>query len=863
MRIRHAVLLALALTAAPLCAQTVRVWDAPLPDELLAADPADAVDLLREAGYEAATVTTDQLLDAAALTPERIDLLVIPTRGVYPGEGFGVLEDYLRAGGRVLSLGGVPFSTPLERGPNGWEQASVPTEPPGEVRVIADFGDVTPAIRTHGGEEDPATWEVVEDAGKRVLRASVEDLQQWQYIDVPMTDTGDASFSVLHFRIKGDATTDTLGIEMNEADASRWKYVIPLTEDWREWNIYIPHFLSYATEDRGGEGDYLHPERLATLSFGITKGMVGAGPHTFMIDDVERWQFEPPAREVVPLDRSIVAATARAYGDPVIVPPDQRSPLISMFDDATRFEDEELLGEAAQYSGWAIDVPTGSGPAYSNVVMSPKRIARVTPLVSRRSGGTVAGVVQVHDDDLAGAIVGFFALDTGDLLGDRNMRSAALFVAEYMTRRPLIADVLPEFTVADGQAVMTLRAQVVGPPQGCSAQMQVTVGVVGGGPEWSEQRTIELAPRERATAEVTVPVSEFDPANYQVNVNVSEGDAADDLRIEVDAMALMTRLCDFFVAMQDEDGVTTGLGFVDERAARALLVMYDLTGKQEYLDAAIRWGDNEIAMQREDGGYRMGYGIFDSGEACYVADGGEIAIGMARLVSYVPEARRQAYLDSLRTYFAYRESFRLDDETISVGWVFSERFSQAGGEGRRDAPFRSDRSFGFVTACTLAAAAAYQHITGDPADRAMAIHDARWFLDDVAKTTSVSAEAAQWAHYFIENEALRADLATRMRETLLPYALEGSGWWYASGGRSAVTLGALSYYHSQIDPAPEALAAMGRGVYRMVSPHSPASMDAVIDAGSPTGDEWRYLAYGAVSLAEVLEPLSTMEDIAP
>jgi hypothetical protein len=32
-----------------------------------------------------------------------------------------------------------------------------------------------------------------------------------------------------------------------------------------------------------------------------------------------------------------------------------------------------------------------------------------------------------------------------------------------------------------------------------------------------------------------------------------------------------------------------------------------------------------LREQREDGGYRMGYGITAKGEECYVADGGEIA----------------------------------------------------------------------------------------------------------------------------------------------------------------------------------------------------------------------------------------------
>ena len=290
--------------------------------------------------------------------------------------------------------------------------------------------------------------------------------------------------------------------------------------------------------------------------------------------------------------------------------------------------------------------------------------------------------------------------------------------------------------------------------------------------------------------------------------------------------------------------------------------MFEMTGNEAYRDAAIRWGDMEIREQREDGGYRMGYGITEAGEACYVADGGEIAIGMERLIKYVPADRRQAYLDSLRRYFEYREDFRLQDGSIAVGWVFSKRYTQEGGDERSETPIRSDKSFGFVVGCTLAAGAGLPHITGRAQDREMAMRDAQWFLDNKLKATSVFGEATQWAHYFLDDEAIRAALAERMKDTLLPSAAKPNGWWYAAGGRSGVTLGALQYYHTQIEASPEARAAIMRGLYYTVADKSPSGLLKVIAKGSPNADEWKYLCYSSISLAEVLQPLVTMQDIA-
>jgi hypothetical protein len=433
-----------------------------------------------------------------------------------------------------------------------------------------------------------------------------------------------------------------------------------------------------------------------------------------------------------------------------------------------------------------------------------------------------------------------------------------------MTRAPRLLDVEPEFALENGAPSMTLTAHLAGPVSKCEAQVPVAVGPIEGAPQWQSTEAVALPADGDETLQLSLPAREFSHTGFVLTASagLEGGGERDRLRIEVDVLQALTDLCDFFVEQQGEDGVISWAGYIDQRAVRALLVMYDLTGEQKYLDTAIRWGDHEVEQQREDGGYRMGYGITDTGEVCYVADGGEIAIGMVRLLSYVSGERHERYMHSLREYYRYRENFRLEDGTIGVGWVFHDRFTQKGGEGVHEEAIRSDKSFGFVTSCTLAGVSAWQAILDDPEVREMVIHDARWYLDDVSKATSVSGEAAQWAHYFIEDADLRADLEQRMRETLVPFTMEGSGWWYASGGRSAVTLGALAYYHSQIEASPEAMVGILRGVYRMTSRHSPASVYKVMAHDDLDSNEWRYLAYSAVSLAEVLDPLSTMEGIA-
>ncbi len=866
-----------ALLAATACAQQVLVWDPPTDRSTLAADPAAVVALLSRSGRQASTITTEQLIDPAALTPERADLLVVPTRGVYPAEGIEPLQDYLAAGGAVLSLGGVPFSRTLARAQGRWEIAQIPTEPPGEVQVIADFeAGVPEGLSRNSGEGDEIAWEIESEDGGGVLRARVEDLTSWQYVVFPVPASDDASLTVLRFRARADANTPLLGIEANEADGSRWKYVVPLATQWRDYRIFIPHFISYATEERGGEGDFLHTERLARIAFGFPRGMVGEGPHTLWLDDIERWQFAPPDAGAVPRDQAAIAAVERAYGSNQLkLPGEQMPPLLRMFAQARRFEGARLTatGDAGilqagqvlpgEWAGWSPDVPWTGGPAYGSVAMARERTARIVPVLEASADGGAVGpaalVALVHGGDLLRGSIGCLCLDSEDVLTEPMLTEAVVTMADYLTRRPRIISLEPSFALEDGRAVMTLTAQVSAP---AGAPVRFTVVHLDGASVLDEERPVEVAEDGSARAQVTVGAENLDVTGYRAAAQIAFADGGGDREeFVVDVRAKMIELCDWFVEMQAEDGGISGIGFMDQRAIRGLLGMYELTGEERYRQAAIAWGEHELAIQREDGGYRMGYGITSHGEACYVADGGEIAIGMARLVNYVPEERRRDYLDSLRGYYDYRESFRLPDGTIAVGWVFNERYSTIGGDRRREEPFRSDRGFSFVCTCTLAGASAWQRITGDPEDRAMAIHDAQWYLREDVNAASVSGEAAQWAHYFIDDPEVRAGMEQRMRETTAAWVGRNPGWWMASGGRAAISLSVLNYFYTQIEPAPEALVHIMDGVYHMVSPHSPSSLDLVMAQAEPEGDEWRYACYCAAALAEVLEPLVTMRGI--
>ena len=60
---------------------------------------------------------------------------------------------------------------------------------------------------------------------------------------------------------------------------------------------------------------------------------------------------------------------------------------------------------------------------------------------------------------------------------------------------------------------------------------------------------------------------------------------------------------------------------------------------------------------------------------------------------------------------------------------------------------------------------------------------------------------------------------------------------------------------------PVAQAQVMRGIYEMAGPMSGTSISRVMGADDVKSNEWRYLAYASVSLAEVCQPLVTLEGI--
>src|SRR5690625_4154197 len=78
-----------------------------------------------------------------------------------------------------------------------------------------------------------------------------------------------------------------------------------------------------------------------------------------------------------------------------------------------------------------------------------------------------------------------------------------------------------------------------------------------------------------------------------------------------------------------------------------------------------------VRRQRRDGSFPMGY--LEHRDFAYVADLGQVSLGLVQIASWLEEGdeRRNRYLETVRKYRNFRESFYQDRETVGK---LEERF---------------------------------------------------------------------------------------------------------------------------------------------------------------------------------------------
>lgn len=852
-----------------------------LPATGTASDPERIAQVLSDRGFATTLATSEQLAQPGALDPEWVDLVILPYGGSFPAVARDAFMRYVRTGGSFLSLGGLPFEHLMYRVDGEWVAAGVATpntEAP--AAVVADFEATSPEWDlSHAGEGEKVIPSMVEpgaDGSPRGGALSFPDLAGFAYGGIAQgAGAPDAATSLLCFWARGDATTTQVAVEVQESDRSRWKKVVRLTDGWQQFCIPASTFLPYATKDRGGPGDSLAPERVDRIYFGLTRGMVGGGSHTVCIDQVTwcRPKREPlppvaPMRSAAEVDPTIMAfgsdtaAPVAEWALPIFTPTVRVQKAASLRAD----EDGWLAGAApieTELSGYEVRVPTALPPDDpKGLSIGGRRAGRYVSLLSAYDAagtrlGSIAGVFLPAGKAQRRAVWACSGVDSADLLQLLGPAAGDLLgrIAAVAAGAPRLSELDVDFSADERDGT---RLVVVGSArgrEGVAATYHISLDA-GKMSDTLEDYETKLPNRFHLALlhdGVTVP--------YAFRIALESRALADRVEVTVDPKATFLRLADWLVANQKPDGTFSGISFEDNRAARGLLGAFEITGDAKYRDAAIRWGREMLRLQREDGGYRMGYGITKKGEECYVADGGEIAIAMARLTGYTEGAERQRFVDSLKAYMGYRESFREQNGAIGVGWCLQDYSKRPIVPLETPTRIYAGEQNTYTIGCTLAAACAYAKITGRPEDMQMALRDTEWLLAHYKSLSGAAMESAIWAHHYIADADLSRRIEDHLRESFYPRITnpEDRGW-LKGGGRSVLDLDGIAYWLKNVDQTAAMRAAHGRWLYALCGSDSTSRIEDLLDGRHLKGDDKRFLCFAAVALADAVQPMVSMRD---
>lgn len=872
----------LALPAVP---RLALLWDDPGLPARLGAVPAGLEAALATAGFTVTRASGAELADPGRLDHADVAAVVLPYGAYYPAGLAAPLVSFLAQGGLLVTLGAGALSRPLYPSLYGWlpADAAAPGCTPRPLPVAEGW-------ELHeGGPED--RWRLEPDAQGRQGTFHTERLGQFAYLGTALTDLSDADL-IVAFAARGDRQTTRLCLELREQDGSRWKTVIPLGPDWTDYRLHAGQFVSYANAKRGRADSSIRPAHLVSLRVGMTSAMAGPGPHRFELRDLCLETAAVPTAAVAetPVCAGPEREVGRWFGSAARLPP--RAPAMTCFAAATepwaagRLRATSALGDPSAepllgpFRGLTVGLPeipvSLAGSADLAVRLRAERWVERLPLLHAEhrwsAAADAAAVLFLYrEGPLAGGRWLCFGLEPPAPVAAPAL-AAALVAGLRLAAGAVLSDgVQPRFRERGGRILLDVVLQARGPAFGpllLPLPLRVQVNLAGQ-TRCDRQVTVSL-PTAAATPTEGVLVEGLqvtDNGWQDLDIRIEPAAAAPPvigpLRFRLDTRAALRSLAEQMVRAAADDGKLHGYAFIDNRGMRALLGAAEILDQPAYQKTARRWGEAMRREQRPDGGYRMGYGIGAKGEECYVADGGEIAVGMARLAAYSETRERQALLRSLDAYSRFREDFRAPAGGVGVGWCLQDYGQRPPlpltTPTRIYAPERNTYTVG----CSLAAAYLHARLLGTSTVERRAEADADWLMSRTATLHGAFMESFAYAHALSTDPTQRAVygdyIGRAFTATLKAAGAARRSWWLSGGGRSALDLGGMAYVLARIGDDPALRAEMMRATCLMFSPDSPESVLAVSRQADAGQDGWIYVCYGTLGLVDVIQPVVSLD----
>jgi hypothetical protein len=269
----------------------------------------DIAEALRAAGYGVTVLGNQDVTTEGVLDPRRFDVLALPDSPHFPLAAMEPLQRFLRGGGDLVLMGGLPFSTLLLHMGDEWlTQAQVDERlrqtPVRQLLFDFESGDTSAWSRASNHLEMPSRAVLVAGPTGKALELDIRGLDGWDTFAVDLPDGLPVSDNVLLFSAAASPGTSAMVVELREGDGSRWIATVELGEEWTAHVLPATRFEFWGDASptgRGNTGDVVHFGQVRSLSFGLagshTPGL--RGDHTIRVDQIGTGHavFPEPAPE--------------------------------------------------------------------------------------------------------------------------------------------------------------------------------------------------------------------------------------------------------------------------------------------------------------------------------------------------------------------------------------------------------------------------------------------------------------------------------------------------------------------------------------------------------------------------------------
>ncbi len=245
-------------------------------------------------------VRTDYSMPAKEMfSLQTADLVILEDASVFPFDAMDAMNAYLKAGGRMLTLGGPAFTEMVYNYAGEWMSRSdymreyIADLPPSDILYFfdtADENDVKKLGRssnTQGNRVD----KIVDDFGLEghdaELCVDVDKLDSWELI-VTKFQNNKTGLNALGFYAMGDSesATDSLYVEITEKDNTRWYAIVNVSDDWQYCWVTPNDFKWWdGNADKKNKKPVFDDVQSCSIGFALSGRSVPLGHHTYYLAD--------------------------------------------------------------------------------------------------------------------------------------------------------------------------------------------------------------------------------------------------------------------------------------------------------------------------------------------------------------------------------------------------------------------------------------------------------------------------------------------------------------------------------------------------------------------------------------------------